>query len=172
MLACQVTGAGSRIGDAWTVPRLREAIGERIVDISVVGDEEPVPLLDRPGPQAVLRTNDQRKQIALFAKDISHIMGRVSPVFEVMRTAAPAEPEIAELLSRLLHNRLEGMRFFVNALARNGPLRPGVTRTQAAETVWALSSPDVHRLLTVALGWSLTRYEGWLRGMLEASLLP
>lgn len=149
----------------------KRAVLSRLVQVSVVGDDEPVPLLDRAEPQGVLREVDQRRQIALFAKDISRIMERVSPVFEVMRTAAPTEPEIAALLGDLLRKRLEGLRFFVNALARNGRLRSGVTRTQAAETVWALSSPEVYRLFTVSLGWSRNRYEAWLRDMLETSLL-
>lgn len=149
----------------------KRAILGHLVDISVVGDEEPTPLLEREGPKAVRRERDQRRQIAMFAHDITEIMERVSPVFEVMRTAAPAEPAIAALLDGLLHKRLEGMRFFVDALARNGPLRGKMTRGHAAEIVWALSSPDVHRLLTVKLGWSAKRYEAWLRDMLEAALL-
>jgi len=150
----------------------KRAILSRIVDIAVVGDERPVPLLEREGPQAVLRERDQRRQIAMFAQDLSQIMQRVSPVFEVMRVAAFAEPEIAALLGGLLQKRLEGMRFFVDALAANGPLRTSMTRGRAAETVWALSSPEVHRLFTVTRGWSPKRYEAWLRDMLEAALLP
>jgi AcrR family transcriptional regulator len=150
----------------------KRAILSRLVDISVVDDEEPTPLLEREGPQAVLREADQRRQIAMFAHDIAQIMERVSPVFEVMRTAAPAEPAIATLLDGLLQKRLEGMRFFVDALARNGPLRGKMRRGRGSETVWALTSPDLHQLFTVKLGWTSNRYEAWLRDMLEAALLP
>ena len=149
----------------------KRAILSRLVDVAVVGDEEPVPLLERKGPRQVLHERDQRTQIAMFARGIGQIMERVSPVFEVMRIAAPAEPEIAALLDGLLKKRLQGMRFFVDALAGNSPLRAGVTRGRAAQTVWTLSSPEVHRLVTVTLGWDTKRYEVWLRDMLEATLL-
>jgi hypothetical protein len=98
-------------------------------------------------------------------------MARVSPIFEVMRTAAPAEPEVAELLERLLRERMVGMRMVVEALARNAPLRDGCSIEAATETVWALSSPDLHRLVTVHLGWSRDRYARWLASTLSAALL-
>jgi AcrR family transcriptional regulator len=149
----------------------KRAILRRLVDIAVVGDEEPVPLLERQGPKTVLRERDQHRQIAMFASDISQIMERVSPLFEVLRVAASTEPEIAALLDELLHKRLQGVRFFVDAVAARGRLRTGMTTDQAAQTVWALSSPDVHRLLTVKLGWSREDYQAWLQDMLQATLL-
>jgi len=50
------------------------------------------------------------------------------------------------------------MRIFVSALVRNGPLRNDMSPEAAAETVWTLSSPDVHELLTQQLGWKKARY--------------
>jgi AcrR family transcriptional regulator len=164
--------AGVAVQTVYAAFGTKRAILGRLVDVAVVGDERPVPLLEREGPQAVVHERNQRRQIAMFARDITQIMGRVSPVFEVMRAAAPAEPEIAALLGGLLQQRLVGMRYFVDALAANGPLRPGMTRGRAAETVWALSSPEVHRLFTVTRGWSPERYQAWLRDMVEAALLP
>lgn len=71
----------------------------------------------------------------------------------------------------MLARRLAGMRTFVDALSRNGPLRGGMTLDAAAETVWALSSPDLHQLLTLQLGWKRTRYVAWLEETLAAALL-
>jgi AcrR family transcriptional regulator len=164
--------AGVAVQTVYAAFGTKRAILSRLVDIAVVGDERPVPLLEREGPQAVVHERDQRRQIAMFAQGITEIMGRVSPLFAVIRAAAPAEPEIATLLGGLLQQRLEGMRFFVDALAANGSLRAGMTRGRAAETVWALSSPEVHRLFTVTRGWSPKRYEAWLQDMVEAALLP
>jgi AcrR family transcriptional regulator len=150
----------------------KRAILDRVIAVSLVGDEEPVPLLARPGPRATLAEPDQRRQVAMFAAGIAEIMERMSPIFEVMRTAAPAEPEVAALLDRLLHQRLQGMRAFVEALARHGPLREGLTVEEASETTWAISSPDLHRLVTLRLGWSRERYAEWLTAVLSGVLLP
>jgi AcrR family transcriptional regulator len=149
----------------------KRAILDRLIAVSLVGDESPVPLLERQGPQAVFHDRDQSHQVAQFAAGIADIMERVSPIFEVMRTAAPAEPEVAELLDRLLRERMVGMRMFVEALARNGPLRGGLSIDTAVETSWAMSSPDLHRLVTVRLGWTRDRYARWLASTLSAALL-
>ena len=53
----------------------------------------------------------------------------------------------------------------------NGPLRDGCSIEAATETVWALSSPDLHRLVTLRLGWSRDRYANWLASTLSAALL-
>ena len=150
----------------------KRGVLNHLVDVSVGGDERPIRLLDREGPRAVAHETDQRRQVAMFAAGIAEIMARMSPVFEVLRLAAPGDQEIALLLERLHRGRLEGMTFFVNSVAANGPLRKGLTRRVAAETVWALSSPDVHRLLTVRLGWSSDQYMKWLRDTVAAAVLP
>jgi AcrR family transcriptional regulator len=150
----------------------KRAILTRLVDVAVVGDEEPVGLLDRPGPQAVRRETDQIRQVGMFARDIRTIMQRMSPIFEILRSAAKTEPEIAALLEQILQARLQGMTFFIEALLLNGSLRPGLSATGAAETAWALSSAELYRLLTVDRGWSGEQYEAWLGESLILLLLP
>ncbi|HEY1293473.1 MAG TPA: TetR family transcriptional regulator [Chloroflexota bacterium] len=149
----------------------KRGILDRLIATSLVGDDADVPLLEREGPQAVLHDTNQARQVAGFAADIAAIMDRISPIFEVMRNAAPSEPEVAQLLEALLRERLQGMRVFVEALMRNGPLLAGVSIEAATETTWALSSPDLHRLVTTRLGWSAAQYAEWLAGMLSRALL-
>jgi hypothetical protein len=73
----------------------------------------------------VFHNVDQSRQIALCAEGIASIMERVSPIFDVMRAAASAEPGVSNLLSRLLRERLVGMRLAVEAVARNVRCEPG-----------------------------------------------
>ena len=149
----------------------KRAVLSRLVGVSLVGDDEPVPLLERQRPQAVRREPDQRRQVELFAQDMREIMGRVGPILGIMRTAAETEPDIAQLFHGLLQERLQGITQFVRWLAANGPLRDGMTVEDAAETTWTLSSAEVHQLLTVDRGWSDERYEAWLRDILARLLL-
>jgi len=145
----------------------------RLVDLSVAGnDEESTPLLDRPGPQRARLEIDQRQQIRLLAHDMSEIMGRVGPLFGVMRGAATTEPEIATLLERLLLTRHETLKVFVQWVERNGPLRRGLTTEEATDVVWTLSSAEVHHLLTVDRTWTSEQYEQWLGDTLVVLLLP
>jgi hypothetical protein len=110
--------------------------------------------------------------LAMFGRGVAEIMDRMSPLFEVLRNAAPAEPDASEILDNLLAGRLQGMRYVVEAVAGRGPLRPGLSPEAAAETLWALSSPEVHRLLTVRRGWSKKRYGEWLGTTAAGALLP
>ncbi len=163
--------AGVAVETVYAIFGNKKAILSHLVDVSVVGDEEPVPLLERPGPQAVKKETDQRRQIRLFAGQMRDIMTRVAPLFDVMRAAAKTEPDIAGLLNRLLRERLHGMTYFVAALTANGPLRKGLSPPEAAETVWVITSAEVFSLVTVDRGWSGEQYETWLANTLIRLLL-
>jgi AcrR family transcriptional regulator len=143
-----------------------------LIDLSVGGDEQPISLLQRPGPQAVLQEQDPLRQIKLFAQDISNILERVAPIFLIMRAAAKTEPDIASLLEKTLRQRLENLTVFVSHLSAHTSLRNGLTEDMAAETVWALTSPDLFSLLVVDRGWPLEQYRQWLADALVRLLLP
>jgi len=150
----------------------KRAILARVFEVSLVGDDLPVPLLERQGPQAAMSETDQYRQIELFVDDIYNIISRVAPLFEVMRVAAKTEPEIAEMLETILNARVQGMMAFVRALMKNGPLRPGVTAEKAAETVWTLTSAEVFTLLKTNRGWPEEKHKQWLVDSLTRLLLP
>jgi hypothetical protein len=79
-------------------------------------------------------------------------------------------PQLAELHRDLNAARLRNLRRFVDALAGNAPLR--LSNSRAADTVWALASPQLHRLLTDTRGWSRRAYREWLVDTLAVTLLP
>jgi TetR/AcrR family transcriptional regulator of autoinduction and epiphytic fitness len=149
----------------------KRALLSSVVGFSLVGDDEPTPLLQREGPRAVQQEKDQRLQVRRFAANMAGIMGRVAPLFEVMRAAAKTEPEIATMLQGMLTERLEGMKVFANALLANGPLQNGLSVEEAAETVWALTSAEVYTLLVSDRGWSVEKYTAWLADALTRLLL-
>src|SRR5438874_4627540 len=99
------TEAGVAVETVYATFGSKRAVLSRLVGTSVAGDDEPSPLLERPGPQAVLRERDQHRQIEMFAHDIRWIMERVGPVFGILRTAAETEPDIAALLQGILNER-------------------------------------------------------------------
>jgi TetR/AcrR family transcriptional regulator, regulator of autoinduction and epiphytic fitness len=150
----------------------KQAILSKLVDVTIVGDDRPVPLLQRPFILAVKEETDQYLLINKFAQDIYEIMSRMSPIFALLRTTAQSEPEIAALLNKLLKDRLGGMSFFVEQLGRIGPLREWPTSNQAVESVWAISSAEVFDLLTRERGWAKDQYTSWLADTLVRLLLP
>lgn len=143
----------------------------KLIDVSIVGDDESIPLMQRPGPQAVQQEKDQHLQIQYFARDMQEIMGRMAPIFEIMRVAAKTEPDIAELLRHILESRVHGMEAFIKYLIANGSLRKDLTPGEATETVWAISSAEVYSLLINDRGWSSEKYKQWLAKTLTKLLL-
>ena len=150
----------------------KRALLVRLIEISVGGDDEPISLLERPGPQAVMQETDVHEQLRLFGQDIAVILERVAPIFESMRLAAKTEPDIADLLHNLLGERLQNMQKFAYSLSAHGRLRGEMTESEAAETIWTLTSPEVFRLLVTDRGWSREKYSQWLTDALEKLLLP
>lgn len=150
----------------------RELLKETL-DVVIGGDDEDIPLLERPGPQRVRAEPDQRRQLALFATDITGQLERVRPMDDVLRSAAAVDAEVAALREDLQRRqRVTAMRMVVEWVAAHGPLRDGLTREAAADAVWTLTSPEVHRLLRVERGWSTEQFEAWLLRSLTAELLP
>lgn len=145
----------------------KRALLTALFSLAVGGDEQPIPLLQRPGPQAVLREPDPAVRLHLFAADIVHILERVAPLFAVARAAASSEPEIDALLRAILANRLHTLTEFTRSL----PLHPGLELASAGETVWALSSPELFSLFTADRGWTREQYAAWLGDSLVRLLL-
>jgi TetR/AcrR family transcriptional regulator of autoinduction and epiphytic fitness len=148
------------------------AILHSLVDITLVGDEQPVALLERPFIKAAEVETDQRHLIGQFAQNMYRIMTRMSPIFALLQTTAKADAEIAVLRARLLKERLGGMAYFIDQLSRIGPLRPQAEPDQAQASAWVLSSAEVFGLLAGDLGWSEEQYVTWLSTSLERLLLP
>jgi len=150
----------------------KRAVLTALMDVSIGGDDRPVAVLERAEPQRMREETDQRRQLAMMAHGIRLILERAGPVFDVMRGAAAADPEIATLYRHLQEERLRNMTRVVAWVAEKGPLRDGLTIPDAADIVWTFTSADVHRLLTVERGWTAERYERWLGDALVAALLP
>lgn len=145
----------------------KRALLAALFKLAVGGDEQPIPLLQRPGPQAVLREPDPAVRLHLFAADIVLILERVAPLFAVARAAASSEPEIDALLRGILSDRL----FTLTEFARSLPLHPGMALASAGETVWALSSPELFSLFTADRAWTREQYAAWLGDSLVRLLL-
>lgn len=145
----------------------RTLLGELVRRAVRGGDPAPVP--EQAGPRTISAETCQREQLRLFAADIVLRLERAAPLAAVVAEAGRSEPELAELLTRLHGDRLRNLGQLVDALTRNGPLR--LDRDGAVETVWALTSPELHQLLTRIRGWTRERYCDWLADSLAQLLL-
>ena len=135
-----------------------------------VRGNDPAPVPEQRGPKAVSAATDQHEQLRLFAADVVLRLERAAPLVAVVAGAARSHAELADLLAALHADRLKNLRVLVDALAVNGPLR--LEEDEALETVWALTSPELHQLLVRVRGWTRKRYRDWLATSLAELLLP
>ena len=126
-------------------------------------------VMDRPEAQAVRDETDQQAQLHRFARDIASLSTRVRPVYEVLRTAAAAEPEVRAVFDEMEAHRLTNMGRLAAWLSERGPLR--VDQKTAATIIWVLASPDVARMLCDVQGWSEQDHADWLERLLARALL-
>jgi AcrR family transcriptional regulator len=140
---------------------------------AVGGDDADVPMLDREQPQAMRAELDQRRQVAMFAGGMTAQLERLRPIDDILASAAAVDPTAAQLRQHVQNDeRREAMRTVAGWIAARGPLRDGLSRNDAGAAMWALTSPEVHRMLRDVNGWSAKRYQRWLTETLMASLLP
>ncbi len=145
----------------------RALLGE-LVERAVRGDD-PKPVPEQAGPRALAAATDQREQLRLFAADIARRLERAGPLVAVVAGAARSEPELADLLARLHDTRRRNLATLVDALRANAPL--ALPPAEALDTVWALTSPELHQLLVRVRGWKRRRYTRWLAETLAQLLL-
>jgi hypothetical protein len=106
------------------------------------------------------------------ARHCREVLDRSARLHHVLCRAAAVDPDAAALLARLEHQRLLAQSSVARTLRERGALAEGVTEDEALAMIFTMTSPKVHRILTVQRGWPPDRYERWLARSLRALLLP
>jgi AcrR family transcriptional regulator len=157
-----------------TVYRLfssKRGILKALLDVSIVGDDEAVPLADRDPVRTLLADADPRNKLAGFVGLAAQVNSRTAAIYRILVSAAASDPEATALLDEITRQRQEGQGRIARSLARAHALKPGLRERDAADIVHALVSPEVYGLLVVDRGWPPERYEAWLTATLVDQLL-
>ena len=135
----------------------KRAVLSALVDISIAGDDAPVAILDRPWVAVLRGEPDLGRRIGLLAHHGRLMLARRSPVDEVLRAAAAADPEIAAMWEQAKAQRFIGQRALLGIVAGPGRRLAG----EAADAIYAIGSPETYQLLVRDRGWSPARFERW-----------
>lgn len=158
-----------------TVYRLfasKHGILKALLDVSIVGDSDAVPMADRPQIRSLAAADDPVAQLQGFVAVVCGVNDRVAPIYRILVSAAGTDPDAAAILEGLTQQRQQGQRVIARSLARAGALRPGLRERDAADIIHTLLSPEVYRLTVVDRGWSAERYRAWLSALVVDQLLP
>lgn len=140
------------------------------IDWAIVGDDEPVPVVERPHVAAALEEPDARRILADYVRSECDVNARIAPLNAVLHGAAGLDADIRALAEDGRAQRLRGMQFLVQVLADRGALRPDLTTSEAADILW-LFNPDIYHRLVIEQRWSPDRYEQWLTAALDSLLI-
>lgn len=113
---------------------------------------------------------DARNQLGLIVDFNVKLFDRGADVLEILRSAASAEPDLAQVHRQGEARRRRDQRRLVEGWAARGALRAELSMREAADTLWAMTSPDVYRLFVHDNGWPKPRFAAWLRRLLSQVL--
>ena len=135
------------------------------------GDEGDTPMGEREWYRELLAEPDPERQLRRLARASRLVKLRAAALMEVIRSAAPTDPDIAALWSRIQSDFYDIQRPVVAMLAERNALRPGLDVDGATDILWTLNHPDVWHLLVGERGWTPERYEEWFGDTVCAQLL-
>jgi AcrR family transcriptional regulator len=137
---------------------------DAVVDQAAAGDADPIPVAGRP---EFLAMGEGRRagRIAAAAAVAAAINDRTGRFAKLIREAAAAEPEIAEVLRETRERQRSDVATGLELVLGRKPT------VHERDGAWAIVSPELYLLLTEDSGWSLDEYERWLSATLDL-LLP
>jgi AcrR family transcriptional regulator len=141
-----------------------------LLDTSIAGDDQSLPVQERPDVASRFTEPDPQRLLAGLAGVTTAINERTNDVYRVLMSAAGSDPAAAELLREIQRQRDHGQGRIARSLSRAHALKPGLRERDAADLIHALMSPEVYGLLVGDRGWTPERYQQWLATTLTQQL--
>lgn len=130
-----------------------------VVDRVLVGDDEPVPVMERPVVRAALAASDAHEVLDRLGPIAESGLRRAMPVMVAFAGAAGADAEIAAAYADYEGRRHADATVIARALAPG--LRADVTAEHAADVLWLLIDPVTAHQLVGIRGWDERRWTAW-----------
>jgi AcrR family transcriptional regulator len=148
----------------------KAALAKAVFDFVLAGDDEPVPILQRPELLAVQQEPDVRRKLRLYVDGLVARQQRSARVQILIRDGRHADETLRETWQTLLDERSIGMRNLGRHLLETGQLRPDITLDEVTDVLWTYIAVELYELLVLQRGWSPERYGGLLASALIAVL--
>ena len=145
---------------------LRELIEQALsgTDHAVAGEDRSHVRMMAIEPNPIVR-------LEIYAAAMRETHARLAPLFLALRDASSTEPDAEQVWREIGARRAANMRKLVRDVRSVTKARYATSTVEAADTVWALNSPELYVMLTVERGWTPRRYERWLARSLGRLLL-
>jgi AcrR family transcriptional regulator len=119
--------------------------------VSFRGDEENIPLWDRPEIRALIAEPDLVRRFEAQAVVYTAVFRRFTPLLHMVQDAAASQPAAAAMLAEFDERRLDAAARYARAAAATGQLAVG--DQECRDVLWAtLDGALWHRFVTNAAG--------------------
>lgn len=150
----------------------KKALLKKAYDVALGGDDAPIPFPMRPASLAVRAEPDPIRFVAGYAGLVTDINRRLAPIYEAVRGAASADPEVRDVFETIGTERRIGAGNVVrDLLAKGGRLKKGLDAEAAADILWILIDAGLFHLLVHRRGWTSERFQAWLAESIQRQLL-
>ncbi|HEX9042078.1 MAG TPA: TetR/AcrR family transcriptional regulator [Trebonia sp.] len=160
-VAAIAAAAGVSVPTIEQVFRTKANLLKAAIDMAIAGDDEPVPVLQRPAAVTAAAAPTAETFLAAVSALIADVAERAAGLVLVAFEAAAGDPRLQPLAGQLRDNRAAMAGWIVDGLAARAPLRPGLDRSHAVDVVWLLMDPAVFTRLTIDRGWSRQQFQQW-----------
>jgi AcrR family transcriptional regulator len=170
-MAAIAAEAGVALKTVYTAFETKGGVLRALWHLLLRGDEADVPVMERAWYRETLEEPDPERQLRLNARNARAVKSRIGAVLDVIRHAAPLEPELDALWERIQSDFYDNQRAIVASLDGRGALRPGLDVAGATDILWTLNHPDVWQLLVGRRQWTPEQWEQWFGDTACAQLL-
>jgi AcrR family transcriptional regulator len=143
-----------------------------VFDVAIVGDDEPIPMLQRELVARMGAEPDPRRKLRMYGEHLAQAGPRAGALQLLIRSAAASHPDAAAVWEQMVEERLVGMTEFARHMHEEGHLRPNVSVDDARDVLWTYNSVELYDLLVLQRGWDPKRYGRWIAEALIAALIP
>jgi AcrR family transcriptional regulator len=150
----------------------KAALAKAVFDVVIAGDDEPVPVAQRPAMQAIRDEPDVRLKIAMFVDGLAQRQARSARVQMLIRDGRHVDDSLAPIWAKLNEEGLVGMTLLGRHLLQTGRLRDGIDLQEVRDVLWNYLAIDSYERLVLSQGWSLERYARWLARAITSALCP
>jgi AcrR family transcriptional regulator len=132
---------------------------------------EEVPIAEQQWYRDMVQEPDPERQLRLLARNVRQVKLRIAALLEVIRSAAPTDPDIGALWRRIQTDFHANQRVIAESLSQKGALRPGLDVDTATDILWTLNISNIWYLLVAERGWTPDRFEHWFADLAGSQLL-
>jgi AcrR family transcriptional regulator len=140
-------------------------------NLGLRGEREDLPVAQQEWYREVVEEPDPERQLRLNARNSRMGKLRIAAIVDVIRAAAPDDPDIAALWNRIQTEYHANQGVICRSLHEKRALKRDLDVERATDILWTINHPGTWQLLVGERGWTPEQYELWSGDLACSELL-